>query len=207
MYLNAGDSTTADSLDQVVNQEFPSMHLYPEAKKLVQQGRFDKAKILIDSLETLDPTMVEFLTIRGYWNLERRKYYAALEDLKQAAILGKYDPQILANLAGVYFALHRYEAMMKVLRRGQRRNPNSKDVLLGFAVGFYTMNNYDSAAVYANRLMEEHPDESDAYFILGMTAYKTGQADRAQAILRRYLEMAPHGTYAKRVENVLQKLK
>jgi len=207
MYLVGGDSTTADSLDRVINREFPSIHLCRNAEELIRQGRFDEAKILIDSLETRDPTMVEFLTMRGYWNLKRHDYYAALKDHEQAAKLQDCNPLAEANVAGVYFALHRYEPMIEALRRGQRYDPNSKEILVGLAAGFNAMKDYDSATAYARKLMELYPDEPDAYYIFGMTALITGRAETARSHLGRYLELAPEGPYAKSAKEALRKLK
>jgi tetratricopeptide (TPR) repeat protein len=207
MYLAVGDSATADSLQLVVNQEFPATHLYPDAEKLIRQGRFKEAKILIDSLEMSDPTMISFMTLRGYWNLQRGDYQAALDDLEQAATLGKYNAKALVNLAGAYYALHRYKEMMQALRRGQRLDPNEKDILVALAAGFNTLGNYDSAAVYAKKLIDLYPDDPETYYILGLTAFKTGRTEAARSQLERYLDMAPRGSYAKSAEILLRNLK
>ncbi len=207
MYLAGGDSLTADSLGRAVDREFPSIHLCRDADELIQRGQLDKAKILIDSLELFDPTMFEFLTLRGYWNLERRDYNAALEDFKQVATLQEGNVMAEMNLANVYFILRRFEPMMAALRRGQKYDPHSDKILAGLAAAFSTMKEYDSAGVYATRLMELYPDEPDAYYFTGMTAFYAGRVEVARSHLKRYLQMAPNGPYAGSANEALEKLK
>lgn len=74
-------------------------------------------------------------------------------------------------------------------------------------VSIYTqLENWDKATVAYGVLTELQPDNADNYILYGEAAQKAGRDDIAILAYQKYLQLAPHGTYAKDVKVSLKKL-
>lgn len=206
MYTAQGDTLTRDSLGEVLTATFPSVRLAPTAHALAEQGRYDEALVLVDSIARFDPTSVELYNLRGTIYLMQGDYIHALQDLEQAARLGRYDARVLLNLARVYYELGRYDDAMKALQDGRRRNPETPLLLEAFMLCYYSMNFNDSAVAYAQQVMQTRPAHPPAYFVAGAASLRLADTVSARIYLTRYRDLVSDTLQRRQAEELLEQL-
>jgi tetratricopeptide (TPR) repeat protein len=204
IYHAKGDSITVDSIQQALIDAFPAVHQAPRAYQLAEEGRFDEAMILVDSMAMVDPHSVELINLRGTVYLKQGNYARAVRDLELAAKLGRYDSRLLVPLAQAYGHLNQYERMMENFKKAYKRNPKSAPVLEGLATAFFTQNIIDSANYYAGVLMQHYPNHPSAYMVAGFCAVKLGDKASAEVHLTRFLKLAPNDPRVPQVEQLLE---
>lgn len=206
-YRQMGDSTTADSLNEVLDATYPSVRLMPKVYSLYRQGRYTEALSIVNDLARVDPYGLEIINARGLLNLRLGYIDKALEDFEQLSERGRYDSRLLGNLAFAYRSMGRYDLMLETLRRGQRYDPESDQIINGLMSAFFELHQYDSAIVYGTRLIEISPEFSDAYLVVGESAYHLKYYDAAKKYLTQFLAMAPKHPDRADAENILKSLK
>jgi tetratricopeptide (TPR) repeat protein len=206
IYKAAGDSALADSVEQVIVTAIPAARQAPLAHQLAEEGKFEQALILVDSMARVEPYSVETLNLRGLVYLKMGQYSRAVQDLELAGRLGRYDSRPLTSLASAYSALHQFDRMMDALRQAQKRDPDAFHVLSGLAVGFFDLRQFDSAKVYAMRAIQIQPTYETGYFIIGYIAHMAGDKTTAKIYLTRVVDLAPGSTYGKRAAELLAQL-
>jgi len=204
--LAENDSLLADSLKDVLIATFPATHLAPMAHELADQGRYQEAMILVDSLALYEPYSVEYYNLRGLVNLRQGRYAEAIQYLELAAKLGRYDARPLASLAAAYNHLRQVDRMMDALRRGQKRDPKAPEIKIGLMAGFYAMQQFDSAMAYAQEVMQVRPTEPNAYWVAGHISYLMGDKVRAKIYLTRFIEMSPSDANRQKALDLLKQL-
>ena len=207
IYRAQGDSLRVDSLGTVLDDNFPAFRLAPIAYELINEGKFDEATVLVDSIALFDPGSVELYSLRGTISLQQGKYQQAIANLDKAARIGRYDSRVYINLAEAYNRLGKPDQMMNYLRKAQARDPHSSLVMCGLAVGFYTMRQFDSALACAESAMEEDSTLPAAYLAGGNAALRLGDSLKTRDYLTRYIDLEPDGEKAQEVIKILEQIK
>ncbi len=126
------------------------------------------------------------------------------------------DPEKIKNLAGLYYTAGRYDDAIQVLQKGQEVAPNDEEIpaFLGqiyarqaqTATGKKQKELEDKAADALAASAEEQPDNADAYLVAGQAYDQAGQPAEAIKYYNEYLDRAPNGQDAARVEDRISAL-
>jgi tetratricopeptide (TPR) repeat protein len=205
MYKKIGDTATADSLEQVLVDAFPAHTMVPKAFALIEEGRYDAAMDIVDSIARYEPYSVELMNLRGTIYYRQGKYDSAFPDMERAARMGRYDSRFLVNLAQAYLRMERYDAMLETMRKAQALAPQSTTVLNGLMAYFFMTRKYDSAMVYAEKVYDLD-SSSGALYAMAFSSYNMGDRAKAVEYFKRYVETAPDGAKKEQVKGVLGRL-
>ncbi len=205
LYNFAGDKAASDSVEKIVNENFPSHILVPKALELLEHDRYEEALEIADQVAVFDSESAEYLNLRGLIYSEMGKFDSALAYMEPAARIGHYDHRFLTNLAQLYFRMKRYDDMMVVLRRAQKLAPDNADVLNGLMANFFVTQHYDSATAYAKQIYEID-SLPNAIYVLGFSAYEMRQGSAAENYFRRYLEIGDDSIKLRQVAIYLRRL-
>ena len=137
---------------------------------------------------------------------------AAEKDLKK----DPKDPEKIKDLAGLYYTAGRYDEAVRVLQKGQEVAPKDEEIpaFLGqiyteqaqTASGKEKEELEDKAADAFAASAEAQPGEADAYLAAGQAYDQAGQPAEAIQYYNQYLDRAPEGQDAAKVEDRITEL-
>ena len=137
---------------------------------------------------------------------------AAEKDLKK----DPKDPEKIKNLAGLYYTAGRYDEAIQVLQKGREAAPNDEEIpaFLGqiyseqaqTASGKKKEELEDKAADAFAASAKAQPDDAEAYLLAGQAYDQSGQPAEAIEYYNEYLDRAPNGQDAARVEDRISAL-
>jgi cytochrome c-type biogenesis protein CcmH/NrfG len=137
---------------------------------------------------------------------------AAEKDLKE----DPKDPEKIKDLAYLYYTAGRYDEATQVLQQGQEAAPNDEEIpaLLGqiysqqaqTASGKEKEKLADKAADAFAASAKAQPDNAEAYLLAGQAYDQAGQPAEAIQYYNQYLDRAPEGQDAAKVEDRITEL-
>ena len=137
---------------------------------------------------------------------------AAEKDLKK----DPKDPEKIKDLAYLYYTAGRYDEATQVLQKGQKAAPNDEEIpaLLGqiysqqaqTASGKEKEKLADKAADAFAASAKAQPDNAEAYLLAGQAYDQAGQPAEAIQYYNQYLDRAPEGQDAAKVEDRITEL-
>lgn len=126
------------------------------------------------------------------------------------------DPEKIKNLAGLYYTAGRYDDAIRILQKGQEAAPNDEEIpsFLGqiyaqqaqTASGKNKEELEDKAADAFAASAKAQPDDAEAYLLAGQAYDQSGQPAEAIEYYNEYLDRAPNGQEAARVEDRISAL-
>ena len=205
-YYNHGEYQRGDSVDQAIWDEHPSTRLGMQALDLITAGQPNEARLLADSMFTLDPYARTNYTVRGSVYMAMGRYDSAIADLETAIRLGSDDSRTFVKLAQAYYATRQFDQMMVYLRRGQKLNPDGVYVLQAVAMGFLAQEKYDSAYAYGIRLIGVDSTVPNGYLAAGVAQFYLGDRDEAKALLSRFIKLGGPSIDLQRAKTILEQI-
>ena len=137
---------------------------------------------------------------------------AAEKDLKK----DPKDPEKIKDLAYLYYTAGRYDEATQVLQKGQKAAPNDEEIpaLLGqiysqqaqTASGKKKEELEGKAAEAFAASAKAQPDNAEAYLLAGQAYDQAGQPAEAIQYYNQYLDRAPEGQDAAKVEDRITEL-
>jgi tetratricopeptide (TPR) repeat protein len=107
-----------------------SYNLLQEAEQLRQQGKFERARTICESLLRRYPDYVGALHTLGLVLADREHHQEALDYLVRAAMLNPRNWTTLTALSGVYLRLGAHEMAAQTLEQARSIKPQDSNVLL-----------------------------------------------------------------------------
>jgi tetratricopeptide (TPR) repeat protein len=209
-YRRIGDDRAGDSLNVIIRQTYARSQMEEKSLALADDGRYDEALRIADSMHQADPYSSNPYNIKGMIYFFKKDYPKAILEFEQALRLTPQAYRILVNLALTYHRQGQPDKLMSVLRRAQRLAPEYNKLYEAFAMGFFTKEQYDSSLVYARYLIESDPQNEGGYLIAGVSHYKFREFEQAEVYLEQYLSLDPEGEerqIAQRILKIIQENK
>jgi tetratricopeptide (TPR) repeat protein len=206
MLKQAGDTATADSLEQALKSSFPAYAGVPRAYQLIEENRLDAALILADSLLGLDPFSQELYILRSTIYIHQRRTQLAVRDAEEAYRLGKDDYRVLYSLSAAYQAVGRYDDMRRVSREARSLSHDSMIIMESYATEYISLRRYDSAGWYGKQMIRLDSTNATGYMLVGYGAYMAGDTAAARHYLHRSLELNPKASVKTTATALLGKL-
>lgn len=203
-YRRIGDDRAGDSLNVIIRQTYARSQMEEKSLALANDGRYDEALRIADSMHRADPYSSNSYNIRGMIYFFKKDYPKAILEFEQALRLAPQAYRILVNLALTYHRQGQLDKMMSVLKRAQRLAPEYNKLYEAFAMGFFTGEQYDSSLVYARYLIESDPQNEGGYLIAGVSHYKFREFEQAEIYLEQYLLLNPQGEERQIAEGILK---
>ncbi len=203
-YSEAGNAL--DKAVEIDGQKFA----YGLAKASVQraQGKNLEALNTLNAIEDQveDAGKYNFYSLRGYTNVDLKKWGEAIEDLEKARAAKKSE-SVNSYLGRAYYKLGYYDKAAPILRDAVEASPNNADdylilteSLLNLARETRDENKkqalYVEAAQRAEKYRSLKPKDYLAVNLVGKAALGAGDFDKAEQAFQRVLAMKPDYCYA-----------
>ena len=131
---------------------------------------------------------------RGFAYLNARKYYAAIEDFKQALIAktGNLDPAYIYHGFGYgYYIIGQYQPSIEACNKGIQLNPAVKGCWYIRAWSKMSLAQFAEAIADFQKYIELAPNEPSGYSDLAWAYYQKGDYPLALNEIEKALRMAP----------------
>ncbi len=160
-----------------------------------QTGELDKALKACNKCLTIDSTFTDGRFNRAHVFIGLKRYYDALDDLKQIenSYENKADFYFLTGLA--LFGLKDYKNAGISFENALNLNPENTEIILNLASVNYYIKNYEKAMELAEEALERDNSNPNAWNIKGMVNFKNGKLQDAVQAYDKGLSLKSNHAY------------
>jgi tetratricopeptide (TPR) repeat protein len=197
----------AEALNTELINQFPIYLWSKQSRMFMDQGRFNEAMQLADSVYRFDPYSADGYDLRGQVHVRLGNYDSALVLFKMATELSPYNCQLRVDVAEASMRLEQLDLMWEQFRIGQKLNPDQYELLRGISRAFYRTGQLDSLIIYGGKLAEAYPDSTQGYLMIGLAYRAAGRFEQAVPFFEKYGSMLPPGQELDNTNQVIEEMK
>ncbi len=142
---------------------------------------------------SLDKNSMDFLWLSKAGALQEKKgrLDEAKADYVKALQINPHDPNILCNLANVFFQQKNYNEAIRNYKKALQILPFHLDALYNLAFTYERIQDFSSAMAYFYQVITLDPSSYDAHFHLGQLHLAQGQCENALYHFHETLRLKP----------------
>ncbi len=172
-YLNNGKISLAKKAIRMGLQQHPdSLELrLLDVEVLVFENQFDRAEILLDQLQQLDPQNEEIFIQRANIYSKQDNHTAAIELLRQALVLCEDDIDVYSLLGMEYLFLDQYAQAQSCFMKCLDADPEDYASLYNVVYCYEFLEDYQGAIAFLNDYLDANPYCQVGWHQLGKQYY------------------------------------
>lgn len=178
-----------------------------EGNRLVGEKKYAEARAQYEKAIALLPPNAALLkgvaqTYHGEGNDAK-----AVETLRKVVELDPSDSEtklLLASMLVEQGQADEGKALLEGLPPGSVKDPA---IYVNLGISFMNKKRMDDSIAYLTKAVELDPGQADSYYYRGLAEIQSRKNAEAKADFKKYLELAPTGSEAKEVKEMLQALK